>query len=258
MKGIRFREFLASLAAIACMMVMLSCTTDAAPERPGPLSYRMRTYERYSTMTKETWWKCSYPVFEGSPAAARINEILLDAVAGVEATKQKGIPTSLPAAANAFIEDFEKTRMEFPDTFPYQSETTGSVLLNRDGRLTVAITYDAYTGGAHGMNSTVYHVFDTKSGKRLSLDDMFVPGYAKRLDALIDRRFRQMKGLSATDRLDSEQGTLFENFIRHNENFAVTDHGISFLYNPYEIAAYAYGPTEIDLKWQDLKGIVKP
>ena len=67
-----------------------------------------------------------------------------------------------------------------------------------------------------------------------------------------------MKGLSPTERLDGEKGMLFENYIRFNSNFALTDKGVAFFYNQYEIAAYAYGTTKIDLPYRELAGILKP
>jgi hypothetical protein len=258
MGNVFVRPALALRLASIAMMLIASFSVMAKAGNMAPLPYAMRSYEQYSSLTNETWWKCTYPVFSGSPASEKINRILLDAVAGIDPSSLQGAPVSLQAAAAVFIRDFDEIRKDFPETMPYQSETTGVVVFNRSGRLTVGITFDAFTGGAHGMRSTLYYVFDTATGKRLTLNELFIPGFQTRLDALIDRRFRKMKGLSKSDRLDGDQGTLFENFIRHSENFAVTELGITFYYNPYEIAAYVYGPTAIDLKWQELKGILKP
>ena len=40
-------------------------------------------------------------------------------------------------------------------------------------------------------------------------------------------------------------------------NFALTDDGIRFVYNIYEIAPYAVGITELTVDYDDLKGIMK-
>lgn len=251
------RFMLALLAAIV-MLLGAPFIRCADAEAPASLSFTMKSVERHSTLTDETYWKCSYPVFSGSGEVRSINRILQAAVTGSDRSKPLTPPLSPEAAAESFIREFDTFRKEMPDGMPWQSETLGEVVLNRSGRLTVVISTDAYTGGAHGIGTSSCFVFDTKSGRQLSLRDLFVPGFEHRLDALIDRRFRQIKGLSATDRLDSEQGTLFENVIRHNDNFALTDKGIMFHYNPYEIAAYVYGYTQVDLGWRDLKGIMKP
>lgn len=35
-------------------------------------------------------------------------------------------------------------------------------------------------------------------------------------------------------------------------NFAVTTEGVEFYYNPYEVAAYVFGPTDILFTWEQL------
>jgi hypothetical protein len=248
----------AMLAAITVMLAVVAFAMPAnAVVAPQQLKYEMLNYELHSSLSKETYWKCDYPVFSGTDSAAAINRSLLDAVAGNDAEKPSKEPPSVKKAAASFIAEFDSFWKDTPNAIPWQSETSGSVLFDRSGLLTVGMTFSSFTGGAHGISNTVYFVFDSKTGKRLSVNDIFVRGYEKRLDDLIDRRFRKIKGLSMTDRLDDEKGTLFENVIRHNRNFAVTRQGITFLYNPYEIAAYVYGPTEIDLTWAELKRLVK-
>ena len=135
---------------------------------------------------------------------------------------------------------------------------TGEVLLDRPTLVTVSIDSYVFTGGAHGITKTQQLVFDAVTGKQLALADFFVSGFESALDKLIERRFRQMKGLTPTEALNGQKGGLFENTIHHNENFAVTGSGIRFVYNQYEIAPYAVGQVIIDLSFDDLKGILKP
>lgn len=241
----------------ALLLIFALCShMDVHAEETRSMTYTMKRFEQYSALTPETYWKCSYPVFSGSDAATAINRTLLDAVTAANPAKHDQGQGSLQAAATSFIAQFDALRKDLPEAMPWQSETSGMVAYNTPGLLTVGLTIDTFTGGAHGSNFMTYFVFDAKSGKQLRLNDLFVPRFEARLDKLIDRRFREIKGLSMTDRLDSEKGTLFENVIRHNSNFAVTGHGITFYYNPYEIAAYVYGPTEIDLQWRELKPIL--
>jgi hypothetical protein len=217
----------------------------------------MQSHEQHSRLNAETFWKCTYPLFSGSPAAESVNSTLLLAVTGVDPARPHG-PVSLEGAAATFIGEYDDYRKVDPEAMPWYSETTGSLLLNRSGLLTVAITSDLYTGGAHGMNSTAHYVFDAETGQRIPIQDILIPGAETRLDALVDRRYREVKGLAPDEPLNGEKGELFEDVIRHNDNFAVTDLGITFLYNPYEIAPYAVGPIEVDLKWADLQPLLKP
>ena len=51
---------------------------------------------------------------------------------------------------------------------------------------------------------------------------------------------------------------LFENSVESTSNFCITPKGILFLYNPYEIAAYAYGEIELFIPFSEIKSVVNP
>lgn len=245
------------IATILLLLATGNASRAFAGAQTLPLPYAMQSHELHSQLNPDTFWKCTYPLFSGSPASDGVNNTLLLAVTGVDPSRPHG-PVSVQGTATTFIGEYDDFRKEDPEATPWYSETTGSVLLNRSGLLTVGITTDMYTGGAHGMNSTAYYVFDAETGERLQNGDLFLPGSEARLDALVERRYREAKGLAPNEPLNGEKGELFEDVIRHNDNFAVTDLGITFLYNPYEIAPYAVGPIEVDLKWAELQPLLKP
>ena len=259
-----------SVYAVAVLMLILffaaACRSQNGSGLPRPLGYEMKSIDKVYENGKEdgkneTYCKVSYPVFSDGDHAETINRYLLGWIA--DSTALSAVPgdsasITIEEFADNFFAEYEAVRKEFPVSWPYQFELTGSVLLNRPELLTVDLSYYAFTGGAHGNSHTEYFVFDTMTGKRLGLNDVFEQGFEERLNKLIDSRYRQMKGLSPTDRLDGEKGMLFENYIRFNSNFALTDKGVAFFYNQYEIAAYAYGTTKIDLPYRELAGILKP
>ena len=43
-----------------------------------------------------------------------------------------------------------------------------------------------------------------------------------------------------------------------NGNFYVSEEGITWVYNPYEIAAYASGVIELPISWETLKPFLQP
>ena len=45
--------------------------------------------------------------------------------------------------------------------------------------------------------------------------------------------------------------------ILPSDNFKVTEDGITFIYNPYEIAAYAAGTIRITIPWDELQDILR-
>jgi hypothetical protein len=58
--------------------------------------------------------------------------------------------------------------------------------------------------------------------------------------------------------LSEEVGYFFENqrFIL-NDNFVLTQKGIKFLFNVYEIKPYTAGITELEIPYEKLNGILK-
>jgi hypothetical protein len=244
--------------AVVASLAMLPSFADAK-SASGPLSFGIHSYEQRSQINSETYWKCDYPVFESSKAGDIINATILKAIISRTPSPESQSPaSSVEEAAGTFIkqcDDLMTSKKEH--AWPWQSETSGDVLLDRSGMVTVSIFTYAFTGGAHGMSIMQFLVFDAATGKQLGLTDIFKPGFETTLDNLIERRFRQMKGLSEKDSLNGEKGGLFENHLRHNENFAVTGSGIRFLYNQYEIAPYAAGQITINLSFDELKEILK-
>ncbi|MCG8343150.1 MAG: DUF3298 and DUF4163 domain-containing protein [Chlorobiales bacterium] len=259
-----------SVYAISLLGLILvfaaACSGKNGSNLPRPLSYEMKSIDKVyqngeEDGKNETYCKVNYPVFSDSDHAEAINRYLLGWIA--DSTALSSVPgdsvsITIEELADNFFAEYETVRKEFPVSWPYQFELTGSVLLNRSGLLTVDLSYYAFTGGAHGNSYTEYFVFDTMTGKRLGLNDVFEDGFEERLNKLIDSRYRKMKGLSLKDRLDGEKGMLFENYIHFNNNIALTGRGVSFFYNNYEIAPYAVGPTKIDLPYSELKVILRP
>lgn len=245
---------------VAFITAALLPALGSAKSSSCPLGFGLYSYEQYSQINAQTYWKCDYPVFESSKIGDIINASILKAVVSqTPSPDSKPAAASVEAAASAFIKECdEQMNDEQVHSWPWQSETTGEVLLDQPGLVTVSIFTYAFTGGAHGMSVTQYLVFDTATGKQLGLTDIFAQGFEAQLDKLIERRFRQIRGLSETDPLNGEKGGLFENKIKHNDNFAVTGSGIRFLYNQYDIAPYAAGQITVDLSFDDLKGILKP
>jgi hypothetical protein len=133
-------------------------------------------------------------------------------------------------------------------------EVSSSVIYNKSGILTVAAGNYANTGGAHPNSYMKYFVFDVKTGKILKTADIFVQGFEKKLNSMIEKKFRNQFELAEGKPLTE---ILFEDKIEFNNNFAITKEGIEFLYNRYEIMAYVYGEAEMIFKYDELKDILK-
>lgn len=143
------------------------------------------------------------------------------------------------------------------------------------------VTDYSYTGGAHGMSSETCLVFNMKTGDRVSLDDIFRDDSRDILTSLLTRHAKDGKtgndtavkdgnGTPAAKDADSDDADLTDNAgtgsisdyllvteVEPTENFTVDDEGVTFVYNPYEIAAYAAGTVRLTLTWDELDGLLK-
>ena len=118
-----------------------------------------------------------------------------------------------------------------------------------------------FLGGAHPLSIVQFANYDLQSGKRISIDDIILPQARPELVKLAEDVFR------ATRELDSESSLADMGFDFKDgqfdlpENMALTQDALIFYFNPYEIAAYVYGPSEIKVYFSqmgDLKKTVKP
>ncbi len=92
-----------------------------------------------------------------------------------------------------------------------------------------------YRGGAHGSTTVTVLTIDRKTGREMTLED-FIP---KEKHAALQRALRT----GAIQKLGGEERLLDE--VNVIDNFYVAADGLHFIYNQYEIAAYAYGQIEV-------------
>ena len=72
-----------------------------------------------------------------------------------------------------------------------------------------------------------------------------------------ERAFRLARELKETD--DLAVAGFFESAAGRfalNENFAPTVDGLAFHYDAYEIAAYAAGPTDLLIPWEEIADLI--
>lgn len=102
-----------------------------------------------------------------------------------------------------------------------------------------------YAGGAHGMTTKTNYVFDIKTGRILTEEDIFGKGFERRVSKLLTEKANILR---EEDKLPAED-EFYNNWnIVPNGNFALTDSSVIYTFNPYEIAPYCYGIIDIELK----------
>ena len=105
-----------------------------------------------------------------------------------------------------------------------------------------------YTGGAHGMSSQYNYVYDQRDDKIVRLNNIFDESSYTELGNLIVGQVTTDKGYTDSAKL-YDDGYFSIDEIFPTENFSVNTDGITWVYNPYEIAAYSAGQTSVFIPW---------
>lgn len=160
--------------------------------------------------------------------------------------------------ANGFISGFESFKAqekEYGQT--WFLDISNKVVAQRPGYLSLLNTFVSYEGGAHPNTVFTYLNYDPAGHREILLDSLLVPGGKAKLTSVAEKIFRAQEKLAPKASL--ADGYFFkDNVFALNDNFTITDKGLMFLYNPYEIKAYVFGKTELTIPFAELKDIARP
>ena len=148
-------------------------------------------------------------------------------------------------------------------SFNNEHVVSGFSLLSDKKIYVYGIERYVYMGGAHGLETRNYYNFDLKTGKTITEKDLFKPNFEPELSELIKKRIveesKEVKESKDTEPILTLEDTDFwADSIKPNGNFYITDEGINYVFNPYEIAPYYIGQTEVTIPFNRLKNILKP
>ncbi len=161
---------------------------------------------------------------------------------------------SFQALADSFFLAYSTYGQETGFPMVWELETTGEVLFLSSGMVSISFENYAYTGGAHPNSHTMLLNYNLKYGRTVSLKDLVTD--LQELKYLAEKAFRDSRDLSPDEDLN-EAGFFGDNGFQMPSNFGVTQEGLYFYYNSYEIAPYAAGPTDFVLTWEDLGDIAR-
>lgn len=202
-----------------------------------------------------TWITLTWPVAGGGAVADSVNAWIASRIlaGGIESG---GAAHATPeSVATRFLDGWREFHDRWPDSPQQWSlERRARVILDSLGVVSVRFEENAYTGGAHGMHTTQYASFAARDGRRLTLADLVVAPRDTALAALGERRFRVARRIAAGRAL-ADEGFFGEGGgrFRFSDDLAVTRDGLTFQWDEYEIAPYAWGPTTLTLPWAELR-----
>lgn len=146
--------------------------------------------------------------------------------------------------AESFIAAYEEMHKKFPEeTFGWEAKIVGSIEHQSHEILNIKINHYSFTGGAHGYQGYRSLVFNPKTGKSISNDQLFKN--AKDFKTFAEKEFRFKYKIPEKSNINAT-GLMFENDkFQLPQNIFFTEEGLLLYYNSYEAASYADGQKEL-------------
>ncbi len=251
------------LLVAACAPENRAVETTSAP--PPVLTFEMQSRE----MTYEdcvagsegcAYIRLDYPTVVEAPVGASVEAVTSAINAFLEAPLHQDEP---PASVNALMARFLSDYSAFKASEPTSAqrwflERKAFVLRSTPNLLSLSFSERSYLGGADGMATVHYVNLDPVTGARKILTDLLAEGALLDAVAFAEARFREVRSIPEGTTL-KDAGFTFENdtFVL-SDNFALRDDGLAFYYNPYDVAPYAMGATEIVLSPDEVRTLLRP
>lgn len=264
---------LAALPLLLCAPLLLSALSCRGTEESGPASdsnassaapapVTAVTFEPRSVEKKDDPSSVSfaYLAITAAPSEA-LKTALTQAINDfLTAPAGDGEKSSTPeAAADEFLAQARSTRKENPaGAGPWSLSRSAEIAYQDPKVVSLHLSEDVYQGGAHPLTTDHYASFDPATGRRLGLSDLVTPEGEALLVEIGERELRKVHQIPSEQSLE-EAGFTFEgNKFALSQEIGVLAEGLVIHYNPYEIAAYALGPTKIIIPRSELAPLAKP
>ncbi len=165
-------------------------------------------------------------------------------------------------AVDAYIEKFSKEyRNENAGlydgtpsyTFQHELTLSDSIVFFNKNILSFSQEYYEYRGGAHGMYGNFLKSIDLQTLKALTFQDIFKTDKKSQITTLI-----RAKLLENIKEKNGDKSYFFDfDKIEPNDNLFITDKGVKFVYNVYEVASYAAGIFDITLPYGEIENLLQ-
>lgn len=138
----------------------------------------------------------------------------------------------------------------------YEENLEGRVMYNADGFIGYRFTINSYSGGAHGNTEVKNCVFDVAQKRLLTLADLIEPSKQSSVDALVREELMKEFNYKSQDDLDRESSFFDFSDVKATDKFMIGTTGVSWTFDPYEIASYSMGVIEVIVPWHALKPLM--
>jgi Deacetylase PdaC/Protein of unknown function (DUF3298) len=257
------------------LSVFFACKSEQKPAAKLPMTFSQQRITQDAVTDSTHFFKVDiqYLVAENGDAnlTKAINDSVQSCIIGtllMSSGDTSSAKNDLATAVQKFRMEYEKMMQEdkaapaderFHVVYDYNAQT--KVDFKSEKITCISISEDIYTGGAHPNAFVSFLVFDNKTGKTIDLAEIVKD--RKGFDDLVEQTFREVRKADIEEPKKSLEDNGF--FVDEKTkrlplpaNFSVSEDGKSlyFMYNSYEVAAYAYGPTDFSIPLDQLTNLL--
>lgn len=244
-------NYILSISLISIFLFSCSSIKQSNDEsNDGPaVSYFYKTFRITSSKPLEgsdtTYFYLAYPEFSDTQINEYVqNHLVLDS--GKNSIEEMG---------TEFIGDYDKFYDEVEYKRSWYQEKKDSVKVQTESYIGFSANFESYTGGAHGVYYILFHNYDIKQNREISLSDIISEGKISELTTISEKIFRMQEEIDETHSLTD--GYFFDQGVFSlPDNFILQKDGILFLYNIYEIKPYVSGYTRLLIPYNSIQDLL--
>jgi len=158
----------------------------------------------------------------------------------------------LNASVKKHYDEYFKRVLEnkFPEYNVFELEITPGEIFQNKQIISLAYDWVVYEGGAHSNFGKFCFTLDKKTGNKLKFKDL-IKGDEEKILKIAEAEFKAQAGIKENEDMYSLY-TFNNNKFHLTDNFVFTTSGLTFYYNPYEIAPYSFGMIELAIPFEKL------
>ena len=249
-----------ALPAAVCACALAGCAKKAGPVIPRAAFLVRETHRQAVEGRDTTIARLVYPDFVGArtgPALDSLRATVHALLVAPAAYRKK--PASSPAGLmDGFVADWDAARKARRRKMYWRLDRRVEVVGETLGVVSLACSQFEYAGGAHPMTTLHYLMLGEDDGRRVRFADVFRGSVRESLGTAVEPFFRKARGLAADSSLAAAGFTFPGGRFVLNDDFAIAPDGVRWHFEPYEIAAYVFGPTDFVVPFDVARPFANP
>lgn len=250
------------------VMSLFSCNAKKTPTRDNVIAFdTIHSVQNYHWNNDSTQPSCNLKLTFVYPTSYE-NKAILDSLQHIfvscffDETYALFAPEdAVTNYGKAYIENYKEDVQVFfknndahddkEEYFSYYETTSNKITFNQEGILSFQVSQSNYKGGTNSYEFLKNHVVNLATGRLITQDDIFKPGYEKLLTPIFrDYLIKSNKVKSISDLEDLGYFGIEE--MIPNDNFLLDNEGITYIFNKGEYSAYKLDVIKIFIPFKEV------